>query len=150
MQSLAWGTEGVKTHNKGQTRIIEAFLAVLIIFSSFAISANFTFNQNATKRNDLAYVGLQALMKLDSDGSLSKYVDDGNWNALRNALNLVLPTGICFNVTVYDDQMQQINSELISNGGFSSQRTAFVEYVCASRGRVFRCYIIHLNLAVAE
>ncbi|MEM3626650.1 MAG: hypothetical protein QXZ25_01340 [Candidatus Bathyarchaeia archaeon] len=140
----------MKTHNKGQTRIIEAFLAVFIIFSSFAISANLTFNQNTIKCDDLAHIGLQALMKLDSDGSLSNYIDDGNWSALRDALNLILPTGICFNVTIYDDQLQQINSEIISNGGFSSQRIAFVEYIYASRRRTFRCYIIHLNLAMAE
>jgi len=139
----------MKSQNKGQIRIIEAFLAVLIIFSSFAVSANLTVTQNTTKHDDLASVGLQALMKLDSDGSLGGYIDDGNWTALRAALNLVLSAGVCFNLTVYNEQMQQVNTAVISNGGFSSQEISFVEYVCASRGVVFRCYIIHLQLAVA-
>jgi len=139
----------MKSKNKGQIRIIEAFLAVLIIFSSFAISANLTVTQKATRHDDLASVGLQALVKLDSDGSLGKYVDDGNWTALRDALNIVLPAGVSFNLTVYDDQMHQVNTAAVSNGGFSSQQIVFVEYVCASRGLVFRCYIMHLYLAVA-
>ncbi len=139
----------MKNQNKGQIRIIEAFLAVLIIFSSFAVSANLTVSRNVTKSDDLASVGLQALLNLDLDGSLGKYIDDGDWSSLRDALNLALPAGISFNLTVYDTQMQQVNNAAISNGAFSSQEIAFVEYVCASRGLVFRCYKLHLYLAVA-
>jgi hypothetical protein len=135
--------------NRGQIRIIEAFLAVLIIFSSFAVSADLTTTQNKTKHSDLASVGLQALIQLDSDGSLGMYIDGGNWSVLRDALNLALPAGVSFNLTVYSAQMQQINTAVISNGAFSSQDVAFVEYVCASRGSMFRCYIIHLYLTVA-
>lgn len=140
----------MRSQNKGQIRIIEAFLAVLIIFSSFAVSANLTTTQNTTKRDDLSYVGLQALMKLDSDGSLGKYIDDGNWATLRDALCLFLPTGVSFNLTVYDSQMQQVNTAIISNGAFTSQEIAFVEYLCVSQGLVFKCYIIHLHLTVAS
>jgi len=134
--------------NKGQIRVIEAFLAVLIIFSSFAVSANLSVKQNPTKRDDLASVGLQVLVELDYDGSLGKYIDDGEWSALLDALNLVLPAGVSFNLIVYDDQMNQVNTSVISNGAFSSQEIAFVEYVCASQGLVFKWYLIHLYLAV--
>ena len=140
----------MKNQNRGQLRIIEAFLAVLIIFSSFAISANLTVTQNTTNHDDLPSIGLQALMKLDSDGSLGEYIEDGDWAALRDALNLVLPTGIAFNLTVHNGQMQQVNTDVISNGGFSSQDITFVEYVCASQGIDFHCYIIYLYLAVAS
>ncbi len=139
----------MKRQNKGQIRIIEAFLAVLIIFSSFAVSANLTTTQNETKHDDLGSIGLQALTKLDSDGSLGKYLDDGNWTGLRNILCITLPAGVSFNLTVYDAQMRQINTAAISNGAFSSQEVAYTEYVCASRGLVFRCYIIHLYMTVA-
>jgi hypothetical protein len=139
----------MKSQNRGQIRIIEAFLAALIIFSSFAVSSNLNVRQNVNKSEDLASIGLQALVKLDSDGSLSKYIDCRNWNALRDALNIVLPAGTCFNLTVYNDQIHQINAAVISNGGFGSQQIAFVQYICASQGIVFRCYIIHLHLAVA-
>lgn len=138
----------MKRQNSGQIRIIEAFLAVLIIFSSFAVSANLTVTQSV-RHSDLASVGLHALMKLDSDGSLSNYVDEGNWTGLGKALSLVLPSGVSFNLTVYTNQMQQVNTATVSNGGFGSDETAFVEYVCASRGLVFRVYVIHLRLAEA-
>jgi len=139
----------MKSKNAGQIRIIEAFLAVLIIFASFAISANLTITQNTTNHDDLASVGLQALIKLDSDGSLGKYIDNEEWTALRDTLNLVLPAGVAFNLTVYNEQLQQINTNVISNGGFSSQDITFVEYVCASRNSTFHCYLIHMCLAVA-
>jgi hypothetical protein len=139
----------MNSQNKGQIRIIEAFLAALIIFSAFAVSSNLSVTQNVNKSKDLASIGLQTLVKLDSDGSLGKYIDSGNWTALRDALNTVLPAGVCFNLTVYDDQMCQVNTAAISNGGFNSQEVAFVQYICASQGMVFRCYIIHLHMAVA-
>jgi hypothetical protein len=139
----------MKRQNRGQIRIIEAFLATLIIFSTLFISSNLSVNQHINKSEDLASIGLQALAKLDSDGSLGKYIDSGNWTALRAALNIVLPAGICFNLTVYSDQMQQVNNATISNGGFGSQQIAFVQYVCASQNIVFRCYILYLYLAVA-
>jgi hypothetical protein len=140
----------MKRQSSGQIRIIEAFLAVLIIFSSFAVTANLTVTQNTARRVDLASVGLQALVKLDSDGSLGGCIDDGNWTALRDTLDLVLPVTVAFNLTVYNGQMQQVNTAVISNGAFGSQEIASVEYVCASRDLAFRCYIIHLNLAVTE
>jgi hypothetical protein len=96
----------------------------------------------------LAAVEFQTLMILDSEGSLGEYIEDGNRTGLRDAFTLLLPTGVCFNLTVYDDQMQQVNTDVISNGGFGSQKIAFVEYVRASQGATFRRYIIHLLLAV--
>jgi hypothetical protein len=139
----------MSNRNSGQIRIIEAFLAALIIFSSFAISSNLSVRQNVSENVDLAPLGLQTLAKLDSDGRLGKYIDYGNWTALRDALDILLPPGLCFNLTVYDDHMHQINAVVISNGGFGSQQIAFVQYVCVSQSMVFHCYIIHLNLAVA-
>ena len=140
----------MKGQNKGQIRIIEAFLAVLIIFSSLAISANITARQNASGSDDLAYVGLQVLLKLDYDGSLSRYLDNRDWNGLRDCLNLLLPTGVSFNLTVYDGEMRQVNDEVVSNGVFSSPEIAFVKYVCVSQNQSFRCYVVYLYLAVAK
>ena len=138
----------MKNANTGQIRIIEAFLAVLIIFSAFTVSANLPASRTTMKREHLASTGLHALMKLDEDGSLSRCIINQNFTALRESLSLVLPASLCFNLTVYDEQMRQINTDVISNGGFSSQDIAFAEYVCASRNTAFRCYVIHLFLAV--
>jgi len=136
--------------NRGQIRIIEAFLAVLVIFSSFAVSSNLTITQNVRKSGDLASVGLQALMTLDSDGSLGRFIDYRNWTAVRDSLDTVLPVSVCFNLTVYNDQMRQINEVNISNGALGGQEVASVEYTCASQSAMFRCYMIYLQLAVVE
>lgn len=140
----------MRRENAGQIRVLEAFFAVLVVFSAFTVTTSFTVSPNNAKREDLASIGLQALLKLDSDGSLGNYVSGGNWSLLRDVLDEVLPIGVCFNLTVYDDQMQQVNSATVANGGLSNQEIAFVEYVCASRNPVFNCYTIHIWLAVAS
>ena len=140
----------MNTRNRGQIRIIEAFLAALILFSSLAISANMSVTMNNSDQENMSSVGLQALIALDSDGSLGRYVDAKDWSTLRETVDLALQTGITFNLTVYDSGMQQINDEIISNGGFSSDDLGFVEYVCVGYEGSFSCYIIHLYLAVAS
>lgn len=67
---------------------MRAFLAVLIVFSSLATSANLTTEHKAVESRDLASIGMQALIKLDSDGSLGAYIDSGNWFGPREALSL--------------------------------------------------------------
>ena len=140
----------MKSQNKGQIRIIEAFLAVFIVFSALTISASLTTSHSNIENSGLASVGMQALLQLDSDGSLSAFIDAGNWAELREALSLLLPTGVSFNLTVYNEEMQQINEEIVSNGGFNSQEVTFVEYLCVSQNSAFHYYIIHLHLAVAK
>jgi len=137
-------------HDSGQIRIIEAFLAVLIIFSSLTITANLNVTHPLRTNEYLASIGLQSLMKLDSDGTLSDLIDNKNWTTLRDTLNIVLPAGTCFNLTIYDNEMRQVNTIAISNGAFSSQQISFTEYICASRNPTYRCYILHLYLAVAS
>jgi len=140
----------VKEWNSGQIRIIEAFLAIFIIFSAVAISANLPAKSQNPANNNLASIGMQALLQLDSDGSLSAYIAAGNRSGLREALNLLLPAGVAFNLTVYDAQMRRIVMETVSNGDFSSQEVTLVKYVCTSRSPEFRCYVIYLYLAVAK
>lgn len=140
----------MKSQNKGQIRIIEAFLAVFIVFSALTISASLTTRHSNIENSGLASVGMQALLQLDSDGCLSAFIEAGNWTGLRDTLSLFLPTGVTFNLTVYNEKMQQINGETVSNGAFNSQEIAFVEYICTSQNQVFRCYLIHLHLAVAK
>jgi len=140
----------MRNGNAGQIRIIEAVFAVFVIFSAFAVTANLPATQNTSRSGDLSSVGLQVLMKLDSDGSLGRNLDQGNWTVLRECLNLALPAGISFNMTVYDEQMHEVNTAVISNGGFGSQEVSFTEYVCASRSLTLNCYVIQLYLAVTQ
>jgi len=140
----------MRNENAGQIRIIEAVFAVFVIFSAFAVTANLPAAQNTSRSDNLSSVGLQVLMKLDSDGSLGRNLDQGNWTVLRECLTLAIPAGISFNITVYDEQMHEVNTAVISNGGFGSQEVSFTEYVCASRDLTLNCYAIHLYLAVTQ
>ncbi|MEM3617688.1 MAG: hypothetical protein QXK47_01290 [Candidatus Bathyarchaeia archaeon] len=140
----------MKNQKKGQIRIIEAFLAVLIVFSSLAISASLTTEHKTSEPSGLTSIGMQTLMKLDSDGSLGAYIDSGNWSGLREALSLLLPEGIAFNLTVYDEGVRQINPEAITNGDIKSQEVASIKYVCVSKNPNFKCYVVYLQLAVVK
>ena len=137
-------------NQRGQIRIIEAFLAVLIIFSSIAISASLTAGHKNMESSDLASVGLQALIKLDSDGSLGAYIDSGNWSGLRETLSLILPEGVSFNLTVYDGKMRQVNTEAVANGNPNGQEVASIKYVCVSQNPNFKYYVVQLRLAVVK
>jgi len=138
----------VRNANKGQIRIIEAFFAVIIVFSAFAVSANLSVSNQATSHRNLASVGLNSLMELDKGGYICKCVTTGNFAALREALSLVLPTGVGFNLTIFDTQMNQVNTETVANSGFGNQDVVSVEYVSASQDNPFLCYVVHMQLWV--
>ncbi len=134
---------------RGQIRIVEAFLAVLVIFSAFAVSANFTVSQDPPLREDLSDVGVRALASLDHDGILGRLIEDGNFTDLRDSLILLLPSAVSFNLTVYDENMNQVNTEIIANGGLGNQQVSFAQYVCASPEPTFHVYFVHLWLVRA-
>jgi hypothetical protein len=138
----------MRRRNAGQVRIIEAFLAVFVVFSAFTITTNFTPSTNNKKQIDLTSTGLQTLTSLDADGTLNNTIPSGNWTALREALDLTLPNSVSFNATIRYQNMTQVNSEQVSNGGFGTQ-TSSVEYVFVAQTPVFQCYLIQLRLGVA-
>jgi hypothetical protein len=145
-----WRVENVNRNNRGQVRIVEAFLAVLIVFSAFTASANVTATRSNPRDGDLASVGFETLLKLDSDNHLASWIGSGNWTAMRETLSLALPAGVAFNITIYDDQTQPVNTAVISNGAFGSQKVSSVEYICGDQSMIFHVYIIHLELAIAS
>ena len=139
----------IRKCRKGQIRILEAFFAALLIFSSlFLISAPSTTNND--KSNSLYTVGINALLQLDSDGSLSKLIKNKDWNGLRDILRQTLPSGIWFNLTIIDGQGNQLNDVAISNGGQVSDTIVSVEYLCAASNPSYSIYILHLQLARAD
>jgi len=142
----------VKSGNSGQIRVIEAFLAVTVVFSAVIISSRIM-EANIHKDvvdNNLARLGLNVLFILDQDGSLCNYIESRNWTGICEALKLLLPANVVFNVTIYDEDMKQINAEQIANGGIDGRNIVSIEYVCTNRDpRCFRYYVIHLCLAGA-
>ena len=92
---------------------------------------------------------MQTLIQLDSDGTLGKLIEQNNWTALSDALQLSLPIGVSYNLTVYDENMQQINGVPISNGNLAAN-VAVVEYICASQSLRYHHYTLRLQLSVVK
>ena len=135
-------------NKKAQIRMLEAFLAVLVIFSASIIAIKFSPPTNFDNEKMLSTLGMQALIELDINGTLGKLIDERNWTAVTEDLKILLPVGVSFNVTVYDDAMHQINDFTIGNG-LKGQKVVSVEYPCASQSSECRFYLVRLQLAFA-
>ena len=91
-------------------------------------------------------VGMQALLGLDSNGTLGRLVDGGDWDGLERALRIVLPTRVSFNLTVIDEQGSVVNTREISNGGVSGRRVESVEYLLTVESNTCPLYRLRLQL----
>ena len=134
--------------DRGQMRTVEAFLAILLLFSAFAITTLVSPASEADREDTLATVGMQALVSMDVDGQLGRLVEDGNWTVLADALAIQLPVGVSYNLTVYDENLQPINNVSISNSVAPNQNVVSVQYPCASLSG--KCYLLRLELAEAR
>jgi hypothetical protein len=135
-------------NNKGQIRIIEAFLAIAVVFSALTIAGiTYPSPPDLSKPKALADIGMQALIELDANGTLGKLISQQNWTSLKNALDVLLPTGVSFNLTVYDENLNQINSQTIQNTSVLGQEAVSVQYACAGQGLNVRFWILRLQLS---
>lgn len=136
-------------NKKGQIRMIEAFLAVLVILSASVFSITLSPTTSSDDEKLLATLGMQVLMELDNNGTLGKFIDESNWTAIRESLEILLPVGVSYNLIVYDDAMSQINDSTISNG-LKGQKIVSVEHLCASQSSEVRFYLVRLQLALVR
>ena len=138
---------------KGQIKIIEAFLAVSIMFSVLVLTAPLYPTSDFKREEKLERLGTQVLIELDKNGTFGQLIEERNWTAVKQSVEILLPLGVFFNLTVYDEQMQKVNAEDISNSNLSNlqvRETTSVQYLCATRGSGFQVYTIWLQLAWAE
>jgi len=141
----------LKLNSKGQARVLEAFFAALLVWSALLLSSPATAPIERNREfGTLTSVGMQALIQLDRDGSLGDLIDEGNWTGLRNSLQTLLPVGVCFNLTVYDESANLVNDVQISNGGIVNEDVVSVEYLCVVTSGRFHYYKVRLQLAVAR
>ena len=133
---------------KGQIRIIESFLAIAVIFSALIFTTvTFPSSPNLTKQKSLASLGMQALIKLDVNGTLGKLIAQENWTAIKQSLDISLPIGVSFNLTIYDENLSQINSQVIQNTNLLGRETVSVQYICAGQSQNIQFFVLHLQLA---
>jgi len=132
---------------KGQIRIIEAFLAIAVIFSVLLISGTFPSSPNLDRQKSLANLGTQALIKLDTNGTLGNLILQENWTAMKRSLDILLPIGVSFNLTIYDENLRPINSQAIQNSNLLSREAVSVQYVCAAQNLDVQFFVLRLQLA---
>jgi len=132
---------------KGQIRIIESFLAIAVIFSAVLVSVTFPSSPDFSKQKSLSSMGTQALIKLDTNGTLGNLILQSNWTNIRTALDILLPIGVSFNLTVYDEAGNAVNSEVVQNSNVLGRDAVSVQYVCATRSQVVEFFVIRLQLA---
>jgi len=133
---------------KGQMKIIESFFAIGVVFSALLIgTVQFSSSPNLAKQKSLASLGVQALIEIDANGTLGKLIVQEDWTAIKQSLDVALPIGVSFNLTIYDENSNQINSQLIQNSNLLGRETVSVQYFCASQSQNAQFFILRLQLS---
>jgi len=138
--------KSLKNDKRGMIRIIEALFASLLILSTIALVPS-EFTVQPTHYSTLASEAIQVLVSLDSDGDLSKLIEDDDWASLKNSLQSMLPVSLWFNLTVFDQNMEALNDVFVSNGSPVNEDIVAEDYVCASSSEVYAVYLVRLQLA---
>ena len=100
---------------KGEIRIIEAFLAIAVMFVAVLIPITWPSSPDLTQSKDLAYIGTQALIALDVNGTLGNLITQKNWTSIKQSLDILLPMGVSFNLTIYDENLRPLNDQTVQN-----------------------------------
>ncbi len=132
---------------KGQIRILEAFLAVGVIFVALLIPIVWPSSPSLTQQKSLADMGTQALISLDANGTLGSLITQRNWTSIKQSLDVLLPISVSFNLTVYDDNSLPLNNQVIQNTNLLGSEAVSVRYVCASQDLNVTFYILQLQMA---
>jgi hypothetical protein len=130
---------------RGVARVIEAFLASMLLISCLALIPAPSPIKDST--GNLSSTAQNLLLSLNSNGHLASLVDNRNWTVLENCVESGLPLTTWFNLTVFDKNMNTINPFPLSNAGAVSGKVVSVEYVCASQSATYSIYILRLQLA---
>jgi hypothetical protein len=131
---------------KGVVRVIEAFLASMLLMSCLAMIPAQPNLQDST--GNLASTAQNVLLSLDSNGHLATLVDNRDWTGLKNSIESALPLTVWFNLTVFDESMHVLNDDFpICNGGTVSNSIVSVDYVCVSQNSTYTIYILQLQLS---
>jgi hypothetical protein len=131
---------------RGVVHTLDVFLAAVIIVTTLLFVSQMPRERDYLKETGLDTVGMQALLGLDSNGTLGRLVDGGDWDGLERALRIVLPTRVSFNLTVIDEQGSVVNTREISNGGVSGRRVESVEYLLTVESNTCPLYRLRLQL----
>jgi hypothetical protein len=133
---------------KGQVHVIEAFLASMLLLSCLTLiptQPNLK-NTNST----LSSTAENILVSLDCNGHLAQEIEGGNWLRLKNSIESALPLTVWFNLTVFDQNMNCLNTYPICNSGAVSSKIVSYDYLCVSQSGNFAVYTLRLQLSAVD
>lgn len=116
---------------RGAVHTLDAFFAAVIIATALLYASQIPRERDSPEREPIGVLGMQALVRLDGNGTLGRLVDGRSWDELERALRTALPLGVSFNLTVIDEQGAFVNDCPISNGGLLGRNIESVEYMTA-------------------
>ena len=133
---------------RGVIHTIDALLAAAILTTALLYASQIPGDRDYTHDEALSVLGMQTLVKMDGNGTLGRLVNTRSWSDLENVMRVMLPTGVSFNVTIFDDQGNLVNDEVISNGGLRGRTVESVEYGLVVEESSCPMYRIRLQVGV--
>jgi len=131
---------------RGVVHTLDSFFAAVIIVTALLYASQFPRERDYLDDKNLDVMGMQALVRLDGNGTLGRLVDSGSWDDVELVLRMALPTGVSFNLTVLDEQGDMVNTRVVSNGGLLGRKIESVEYLLAVESGDCPLYRLRLQL----
>ncbi len=131
---------------RGVIHTLDSFFAAVIIVTALLYASQFPRERDYLEDKNLDVMGMQALVRLDGNGTLGRLVDSGNWDGVELVLLMALPTGVSFNLTVLNEQGDTVNTRVVSNGGLLGRKIESVEYLLAVESGDCPLYRLRLQL----
>jgi hypothetical protein len=131
---------------RGVVHTLDSFFAAVIIVTALLYASQFPRERDYQEDKNLDVMGMQALVRLDGNGTLGRLVDSGSWDDVELVLRMALPTGVSFNLTVLDEQGDTVNTRVVSNGGLLGRKIESVEYLLAVESSDCPLYRLRLQL----
>ncbi len=136
--------------NRGQIRVLEAFFATAVVFGSLVLTGPaYVSYQNRSSNGVLYSLGLNALIELDRGGELGALIAQSNWTEISSRLSLLLPVGVSFNATVYNEDHEIANSSPMTDGVLEGGNVVSVRYMVVDTATL-GFYEISLQLAYVK
>ena len=132
---------------RGQIRVLEAFLATAVIFGALLLSRPiYVAFDSQDDQNALYTIGLNVLVQLDREGELGQLINQRNWTEISSRLSILLPLGVSYNLTVYNEELEILNNSSISSGDLEGRNVVSIQYLLVDRAE-FNFYVVRLQLA---
>jgi len=133
-------------NRRGVVHTLDTILAAAIISTVLFYASQVPLELDPPSERPLDIWGMQALVGVDRNGTIGRLVESESWQDLENLLRVALPSGVSFNVTVYDEQGAVVNDCHISNGGLLGRTVVSVDYLVAVPSDECPMYRLRLQL----